>query len=478
MSKPFRPFPALILAFAITATFLADSYGQQVETKIEIAPDGKASVTGRFSGPDRPKNPRSFAFERLSVGVDTVSKRVSDLELFDDNAQPVTFRKLIEGEFLADRDITAWRYKMDLSPLRERAAAAHYSWIDRSRGILVGRDLLPLSAVSGRVIIEAHGVEPIVWTGDAIRESVAAVGNTWTKTAIKSSPLVLFLDGQRHFDMNEAATMIAEIYASHFDLFRQHTGPGQVLLAQFPVQTPPGHWEAETQRSTVTIVSSDMPFRTQSLQRLHEQLRHELFHLWIPNGVNLTGSYDWFYEGFALYRSLKLAVSLNRIRFEDFLDTLSRAHTLDSAYSQRTSLIQASANRFSGASTQVYARGMLVAFLIDLELMRGSKGKKSVEDVLRGLFEKHRKPAEPVDGNTAILGALKASPELVPVIEKYISGAKRIDWAANISVAGIEDSDAGPITVLRVKGKPSGREKTLLDKLGYNNWRKLSPNSK
>ena len=42
----------------------------------------------------------------------------------------------------------------------------------------------------------------------------------------------------------------------------------------------------------------------------------------IPNDVNLSGNYDWFYEGFALYQSLKLAVGLNRIRFEDFLDTL------------------------------------------------------------------------------------------------------------------------------------------------------------
>jgi predicted metalloprotease with PDZ domain len=114
-----------------------------------------------------------------------------------------------------------------------------------------------------------------------------------------------------------------------------------------------------------------------------------MFHLWIPNGVNLTGNYDWFYEGFALYESLKLAVRMNRIGFADFLDTLSRAHTIDSAQSQRISLIQASANRFGGSNTQVYARGMLVAFLTDLAMLQQSKGKKSVDDLLRDLYRTH-----------------------------------------------------------------------------------------
>ena len=187
---------------------------------------------------------------------------------------------------------------------------------------------------------------------------------------------------------------------------------------------------------------------------------------------------NYLSRGLALYQSLKLAVGLNRIRFEDFLDTLSRAHTIDSAQSQRVSLIQASAGRFTGSNTQIYARGMLVAFLCDLGMLQETKGKKSVENVLKDLFQKHRLPAAPTDANTAVLSLLRSNPSLVPVVDKYVTGSEKMHWASDLAAAGIEDGDAGPLTSLRVIEKPSGRQKALLDKLGYNNWRKLRPTSK
>jgi predicted metalloprotease with PDZ domain len=228
----------------------------------------------------------------------------------------------------------------------------------------------------------------------------------------------------------------------------------------------------------VTIISSDMPFKAQSVQRVHEQLRHELFHLWIPNGVNLTGNYDWFYEGFALYESLKLGLRVNRISFADFLDTLSRAHTIDSAIPPRMSLIQASGNRFAGLNTQVYARGMLVSFLTDVELLQRSKGKRSIEDLLVEVMRRHRKPQPEAEGNAAVIKILRNQAGAGDIVDKYIEGTSVMDLSTGLSAVGIEDVDPGPVTVLRVKEKLSGRQKALLDKLGYNNWRKLPVLSK
>jgi len=54
---------------------------------------------------------------------------------------------------------------------------------------------------------------------------------------------------------------------------------------------------------------------------------------------------------------------------------------------QRMSLIEASKNRWGGANTQVYARGMLVAFLCDLALLETSKGKISTDDLVRDFPE-------------------------------------------------------------------------------------------
>ena len=121
---------------------------------------------------------------------------------------------------------------------------------------------------------------------------------------------------------------------------------------------------------------------------------------------------------------------------------------------------------------------MLVAFLCDLALLEQSKGKRSVEDVLSKLFAEHRKPAEPADGHATVVALLRSNPNVVPVVEKYIDGAEYLDWASQLNGAGIEDTDAGPLKILRVKEKHIGRQKALLDKLGYNNWRKLAPTSK
>ena len=137
-----------------------------------------------------------------------------------------------------------------------------------------------------------------------------------------------------------------------------------------------------------------------------------------------------------------------------------------------------SATRFAGSNTQIYARGMLVAFLCDLALLDHSKGKRSVENVLADLFARHRTPAAKVDANSAVVALLRSNPRVVPVVDKYVMGSEKIDWASDLASAGIEDSDAGILTNLRVKEKLTGRQKALLDKLGYNNWRKLTPTSK
>jgi hypothetical protein len=492
MSKPFVRFSSILLVCFTCLCGVTSATAQRFEAEITIdAGRSIASVSGRFLSPGTEFTRVNLSFAGSIAGHNDLAKRIRGLEIFDQHGAPVGLRKMIDSEYLAEAGVVSWKYEVDLKPLKDVNAAAHTSWISGEAALIMLADVLPTTEITGKVRLRL----PADWTvfttetseaGSvfSIRDAgraVFALGREWQKVEIRDSGtnIDVITSGRWHFTPTESAAMAREVSGQLLktlgDLDDKRR---QVILSNFPVTTRPGQWAAETRGDSVTIISSDMPFRTQSLQRLHEQLRHELFHLWIPNGVNLTGSYDWFYEGFALYQSLKLAVGLNRIRFEDFLDTLSRAHTIDSAQSQRSSLIQASTNRFAGSNTQVYARGMLVAFLCDLALLNQSKGKRSVEDVLEELFVKHRKPAGPVDGNTAVLAALRSNPGIVPIVEKYIAGAEKIDWTPELAAAGLEDGDSGVLTTLRVKEKLTGRQKALLDKLGYNNWRKLAPTSK
>jgi len=497
MSKPLRSIS--LIALVLFATFVAS--GQDLEAIIDIDLETPAiiRVRGEFSKAGKILNRRNLAFLRTVSGADNLGNRVSEVRLSDSAGRPVPFRKLMDGEYLGDSDFNRWEYNVDISPQKNRYAAAHVSWFADGRGILMLADLLPqfgsaAKKVSARISFKEptrFDHESIIHTSEKpgengyevsnIEEAVFYVGRGWEWGDSLTDPFSgdLITSGSWSFNAGDASAMAKEIHEYYSKLFGPNpSGPPFIGIAKFPVQTAPGEWQAETRGRNVTIISSDMPFKTQSLQRLHEQLRHELFHLWIPNGVNLTGNYDWFYEGFALYESLKLAVRMNRIRFADFLDTLSRAHTIDSAQSQRISLIKASANRFGGSNTQVYARGILVAFLTDLALLEKSKGKKSVEDLLRELYSTHGKSAQPADGNGAVIDLLKTRMNATTIVDKYIAGSDKIDWTNELAAAGIEDADPGPLTTLRVKEKLSGREKAMLDKLGYNNWRKLSVPSK
>lgn len=90
----------------------------------------------------------------------------------------------------------------------------------------------------------------------------------------------------------------------------------------------------------------------------------------------------------------------------------------------------------------------------------------------------HRQPNPRKEGNSAILEILQSRVELRSIVEKYIKGAENIVWQTNLESFGIESAEENFQTVLKAKAKPNSRQKDLLDKLGYNNWRKLSESSR
>lgn len=479
----------ILTAFVAILQFFTDTSGQNIEATIKIDPNHGSVV--QIDGKTKSKS-KNLSFLLSHVGVDNLGERITSVSLYDDSGKHVGYKKFVAGEYVADAEFTSWSYKTDLTPPKNRTAAAHVSWLTDRTGILMLDDLLPqFAAKDARVAVELPSswrafsqnriTQGSTFTTADVSKAVIFVGRDLVEYPISSSgsALRLVFDGAWNFSDKEAANAANEVYVEYQKLFGSHpTGDVYVALLKFPSPVAVGNWEADTRGAAVTILSSDMSFKSQSLQRLHEQLRHEMFHLWLPNGVNLSGQYDWFYEGFALYRSLKLGVAVNRIRFEDFLDTLSRAYDIDRLSAQKTSLIDASKKRWSGANTRVYARGMLVAFLCDVAMLDASKGKSSTDNLLRELYEKHRPPAAATDANTAILARMKSQKELVPIVERYVSGSEALDLAAIAQKAGIDATTRDQLTRLAIVAKPSGKQKDLLDKLGYNSWRKLANNKR
>jgi predicted metalloprotease with PDZ domain len=288
------------------------------------------------------------------------------------------------------------------------------------------------------------------------------------------APTVVISGNEWLFKDTDAGEMSAKIFDEYSKLFGPIKDVSPIVrIGRFPTHQMIGSWEADTRGQSVTIASMDTPFRSQSLQRLHEQLRHELFHLWVPGRLNLTGRYDWFYEGFAMYQSLKTGVAGNQIRFEDYLDTLSRARSIDGAGDRRLSLLDLSSTRWTGGNTRVYARGMLAAFVTDLAMMRASGVKRSVTDLIAAIVRKHSPPAAETDANAAILAEFRSRPELVAVVDKLITGSDRFDLPDLMNAAGLEVVRTGSSETIKMVAKPSGKQKDLLRRLGSENWRNL-----
>ncbi len=492
MSKPLQTIFYAAFVLGIILQIFNVSQAQTLETTIKIT-DSHAFVEGTFKDAEKVKNVTNFSLLNSYAGFENLGARISDVNLFDKNGQKVNYKKFTDGEFVTESDFHSWNYQTNLKTLNNPSSLAHVSWISDEQGILMLGDLLPEFAekISAKLTIELpkdwrvstveKRLSENIFEISDVEKAVFYIGKNWREKEFtaQNAKINFLISGEWQISDDEALQMGSRIFAEYQKLFGGNSfDKMQVFLAKFPREVKVGRWEAETRGANVTIFSSEMNFKTQSLQRLHEQMRHEIFHFWLPNGVNLSGNYDWFYEGFALYQSLRTALEMNQIRFDDYLDTLGRAFDIDTLLSQRTSLIEASKNRWNGANTQIYARGMIVGFLIDNALLQKSKGKKSLSEILREIYQKYRFPNAKEDGNTAILNVLESHGELRPIIEKYIKGTENIAWQTDLDAIGIEPTTENFATKLKIKAKLNGRQKDLLDKLGYNNWRKNTQSSK
>ncbi|HSK72341.1 MAG TPA: M1 family aminopeptidase [Pyrinomonadaceae bacterium] len=466
MSTTLQKFSLVPTIFLLNLFFFLSAQAQDIEAQIKFLSlkPPTAVVSGKFLN-----GKRSNSFLQTYADAENLDARIENPEFSE----------------------TDFSYRIKLSVPKNLSAAAHVSWLAETHGLIMLNDLLPQFSqkTSAKIIFELPAdwristnekeIRDKIFSVENIETAVFLIGKGWRENQISvdKTAIDFAVSGNWEFTDAEATKMSAEILAEYLKIFGEiPTQKINVFLLPFPQNAGFDRWRAETRGANVTILSSPTTFKHQSAQRLHEQLRHEIFHLWIPNGVNLSGDYAWFYEGFTHYAALRVGVELNRISFNDFLNTLNQAVFLTERRSQPLSLIEASKNRWNGENSSVYAKGLAVAFLIDVALLRSGSG--DILKVFREVFQKHRLSKNAENGNAAVLNILKSNKELIPIIENYIRGAEKINWETDLQASGIEVIRENSGTQLKIKEKAKGREGDLLNKLGYNNWRKLLKNSK
>lgn len=461
---------------------------QDIEAKIKVLQTARVQIAVKFVESKNVKIGNQISFLQNYADVSALGERVENLNLFDEAGAKIEYKKSSAGEFQAQKTPASFEYEVKTELPVNPLSAAHVSWLAENQGLLMTGDLLPKfnggQKISAKIVFEIPDDWAIstsetkiganIFSVENVERAIFFIGqNQREKTQrIDKSDLHLATLGEWQFSDDEAAEMAREILTEYKKFFGDiPVKQAQIFLLPFPRALNAERWRAETRGATVTIISGALPTKREALQHLHEQLRHEIFHLWIPNAVALTGNYDWFYEGFTVYQALRAGIWTNQIRFQDYLNTLSQAFEL--AKNQNISLIEMSDKRWTGTYNSVYARGMLAAFLCDLAMLEKSKGGRSIEEIFQKVYRKYRAPNPSADGNTAILEILESYPELQTIIKKYVRGASKIEWRNELETFGIEIDENDGGMRLKVGSNLTKRQKDLLDKLGYNQWRKL-----
>ncbi len=473
---------ALLLVISVGA-----AHGESLNARISVISVAPARV--RIEG-ERSHATRAWSFRNVYASVMNLGERIEKLTLADSSGADVPLRKLAPGEYEAASAATRFVYEMKLDAPLFEGDAAHVSWLTNERGFLMLGDLLPLAANekdSTRTSATLSFTLPSSWT---IAASVKANGEG--SFEIADAEAAIFFVGQNlrekrqrvgamefayvtagewAFSDEEAADLAISLLKEHTSTFGGIAQSRAVLmLAPFPRPAGADRWSAETRGETVVMLAGKSPSKTAALAQLSYPLAHELFHLWIPNGLMLDGNYDWFYEGFTLYQALRAAVRLNLLTFQDYLNALGRAFDAYKSAQGRDelSLLQASERRWTLSPVLVYNKGMLAAFLYDLGLRQKSKGKRSLDDVYRELFRLSRASQARRDGNQTALAALNNAGEMQDVTRLYIESASAIDLPAAIAPFGLRLEPGGVRTRIAVADSLSGAQRDLLRKFGYN----------
>lgn len=470
-----------MVAFATCGSVPA--LAQQVGVVIRVIPES-IRVAVEVSGPPR----SDWSFRDSYAGVLGLGNRIERFAAQDQSGAEIPTRKLAPGQFDSAKAASRFRYEVNLTPPLSSADSARVSWLNRRHGLLMLADLLPiLSDKTPRdtaVIVrfqapESWAVQPngdespqaAVQVSD-IDRAVFAVGISLRTSRLTESGMSFrfITDGEWAFADGDVVEMAGRILKAHREVFgAMPAKQGTLILFPFPGPAGANQWSAETRDATVTLLLGKLPSKIGALAQISTPLTHELFHMWVPNALALEGDYDWFYEGFTVYQAARTAVRLDLLTFPEFLNSIARAYDASNGQTNSVSLIEASSRRWTTGQLAVYSKSMVVAFLYDLRMRSVSHGKKSLDNVYRGILQKHSSGAVGrSNGNEAATQSLATDEASETFVRQFIRNAVTINLATELAPFGLQVEMLGLRTRIGVSEKLNKQQRDLLRELGYN----------
>lgn len=421
-----------------------------------------------------------WSFKNTYGPVVGLGARIENFRGVDAQGREVEVRKLAPGEFTTNQISHRVSYEVSLEAPARSADLAHVSWLNGERGLLMLADLVPATGTKGETHSEIQLKLPDGWlvASSAPLQAGVYLVEDLDKAVFLVSPsikhkrmqadgiqLAVVTTGSWPFHEKEVAKIAAKMVREYFRL----TGyklRGTSTLLLLPYFSGSYSWSAETRGDTIVLLLDQRGERRQMLARLGVILTHEVFHLWVPNALRLSGDYDWFFEGFTVYQALRTAKKVGLIDFAEYLRTLARAYESyrGSLENNHISLIEMSRRRWSSPRS-IYSKGMLVAFLYHLQILAASNAKTTGEAIYRDLFQ--GRFSEDRDGNEVIISLLNSGPGMEAFSNRFVAGADDLNMKMLLEPFGIEVQQTSQETRFLVAPSLDASQRKVLRTLGY-----------
>jgi predicted metalloprotease with PDZ domain len=264
-------------------------------------------------------------------------------------------------------------------------------------------------------------------------------------------------DGEMRMDAERVTQDLKKIAEAEFAIF----GGPPMKRYFWNMHLKPGRFSGGLEHGSGTTLNID-DSRDLGLLRL---AAHEFFHLWNVERIRpkLLGPFDytgpqrvkglWFVEGVTSYYA---DLVLYRAGFAEagwllrmVLDEMSRLRS--SSDRKRYTVEEASLKAWEGASLgygnlSYYNKGYLIALLLDLSIRTRTGGQKSLDDVMRYLFERYCRPKPGYDEN-GILQAINAvsGQDFTELYDQMVRSTEELPCAEVYRAAGLDYRAGGTI---------------------------------
>lgn len=198
---------------------------------------------------------------------------------------------------------------------------------------------------------------------------------------------------------------------------------------------------------------------------------HELFHLWNGKSIRSSGPEDWFTEGFTNYYALKALHQAGMLDETSFLGVIGGVfygrYVGDEGYGE-LSMREAVELDKDGHWGLIYAGGLFTAICLDVEIRRSTDNGRSLDDVMRAMYERFAGTAEEFgleDVEAQVATVSTYDPRAF--LERHVRGAEPIPIEACLGRAGLDARVVdGQLQVSRPANPTGGQAGLIAGMLG------------